>query len=1856
LESDTALWAQYGTDNPVVDDLAAHHLAYIIYTSGSTGAPKGVMIEHRNVTRLFAATDAWFHFDANDVWTLFHSFAFDFSVWEIWGALLYGGRLVVVPHATSRAPDDFYRLLCEQKVTILNQTPSAFSQLIAAQSSSDQLHSLRRVIFGGEALEMHSLASWYARNDGNQPLLINMYGITETTVHVTYRPIDPADVERHKGRSPIGARIPDLALYILDEHRQPVPIGAAGELYVGGAGVARGYLNRAELTAERFIANPFAANERLYKTGDLARWRADGDIEYLGRNDFQVKIRGFRIELGEIEARLAAHPDVREAAVLAREDRPGDKRLVAYVTPQDGVALDLESLRAHLRGTLPEYMVPAAYVTLPVFPLTPNGKLDRKALPAPDADSYIARNYEAPIGDIETALASIWAELLKLERVGRHDNFFELGGHSLLALTLVERMRGAGMQVDVRALFAAPVLMDLAAAVGGGSANRTITVPPNLIPADCDAITPDMLPMVQLSQADIDSITATVPGGARNVQDIYPLAPLQEGFLFHYLLEKEGDVYLTTSVLSASTRAQIDRYVAALQVVINRHDILRTAVHWEGLPEPVQVVVRRAPLVVEEVTLDPADGDIATQLQARFDPRHYRLDVRQAPLWRWFVAFDAPNQRWVALEMVHHLVDDRTTIEFLHAELQAVLQGRGDQLPPPLPFRDFVFQARNAVSREEHEAFFARMLGDVDEPTTPFGLLDAQGDGSRILATFRDLDPRLSRRLRACARTSGVSVASLCHLAWAIVLARVSGRDDVVFGTVMFGRMQGGEGANRAFGLFINSLPVRIKVDGEGAQAGLRRTHQLLTQLMHHEHAPLALAQRCSAVRAPTPLFTAMLNYRHAGEDQGTGDSLESWSGLEELTGEERTNYPLGLAVNDLGEGFSIDVQADESVDPEHLCELVIATFESLATALESTPTTPLRQLQILPPSQCEALLALGSGGPGVEATANADARLYDLVIAQAQRTPDAIAIAEPGRDVTYQDVVRRANGVAHRLAALDVGPETRVAILADRSAESLIGTLGILASGAAYVPLDPNSPAERLASLLDNASARALLAPSTLRAQAEAMAQRQPALTGKVLVVADMPFDDTPPTSGVHADNAAYVIYTSGTTGASKGVVIDHRSAMNLVHGFIERHDFAGHRLLMIPPLIFDASVGDVFPALGRGATLVLHPAPTELDAVGLQAFCAESRITAIDTPAALWRRWTEEFASMRDASPVLPGVTLVMFGGEGVPLEQVRRFSELTQGRITLSNHYGPTEASVCATLLNTCDGSELRGSELAIGKPLPGVQVYVLDPELKLLPLGVEGELYIGGNGVARGYLGADDLTVDRFLRDPYSQAEGARIYRTGDMARWNPDGTLQFLGRRDHQVKIRGFRIELGEIETRLASHPDVREAVVLAREDRPGDKRLVAYVTPQDEGIAVEREALRAHLQSALPEYMVPAAYVTLSAFPLTPNGKLDRKALPAPEAEAYATRAYEAPVGDVETAIARIWADVLKLERVGRHDNFFELGGHSLLVMRVVSLLRQAGVAVTVTDLFNRPTVALLAEPLSSVAVTLPPTGAIKVRGGAGTPLFLVHDGYGDELYFSALARHLPDDLPVYGLPSVPLDEPQLHTMSALAARMVGLMRHVQPHGPYRLAGWSFGGVLCVEIAQQLLAQREQVEFLGLLDSFCPEGTSQDANEQSPESVLRALCEESLEHEPCADAILAAFDSAIGFDALFHRYRELDALPENFSYLTSQQALLQCRHLHLHARAMDGYVPQPLRIPVHLFVAQERPAGFPPVTAALGWERCIPAHLLHVAPVNGSHESMMRSPNVSGLGKKLALAMTNERAREMANEALGEPS
>ena len=1555
-EQDLSTLTKQPDHNPdplTLGGLNSHHLAYVIYTSGSTGTPKGVMNQHSGVVNRLWWAQHQFALTVVDRVLQKTPFGFDVSVWEFFMPLLAGAQLVIARPSGHQDPAYLAELIKYHGITITHFVPSML-KVFLDQAGVANCCGVRHVLCSGETLP-HVLQ---ARFHESLPKvdLHNLYGPTEAAVDVTYW---HCTANCRFGAIPIGRPIANTQIYILDDYGQPVPVGVTGELYIGGVQVARGYLNRPELTAERFIADPFGADPdaRMYKTGDLGRWLADGNIEYLGRNDFQVKIRGFRIELGEIEAKLAEHEGVREAVVIAREDSPGQKHLVAYVVVQAGVKLSAAELRSHLAGLLPEYMVPSAFVNLEGLPLTPNGKLDRRALPAPGLDAVVTRRYEAPQGVVETAIARVWQELLNLDRVGRHDHFFELGGHSLMVISLIERLRQQGISADVRTVFSAPTLAALATAVVKREGLApALVVPPNRITIDCATLTPEMLPLVSLSQGEIDQIVASVPRGVANIQDIYPLGPLQEGILFHHLLESEGDAYIMRSVMEFDSRTRLDGFLSALQAVIDRHDILRSAVRWQGLVRPVQVVYREATLPVQELSLSGED-DALSQLLGRTDPRRLRLDLERAPLLAAYVAADAHSGQWLLALLNHHMVSDHVTLELIVAEIQILLQGQSERLPLPLPYRNFIAQVQ-AISAQEHETYFRQQLGDVDEPTAPFGVLNIQGDGGPVEEANIALSEELAKRIRESARQQGVTPAVLFHIAWGQVLAQCSGgRDDVVFGTVLSGRLQGSEGADRVLGMFINTLPIRIPLAGVSVREAVRDTYQRLSELLEHEQASLALAQRCSGVAPPLPLFTALLNYRHSYA--ATPDL--SWEGMRVLRGEERTNYPLDVSVDDLGQGFGLTAQCVRGIDPLRIATYLQIAIEGLVDALTQHPQQPVHTINIVPAAERHQVLVEFNA---TKAPYPSEQLVHQLFEEQVVRNPQATAVVYEDEELSYAELNARANQLAHHLIGLGVGPDDRVAICVERSLEMVVGLLGILKAGGAYVPLDPSYPAERLAYMLLDSAPVALLTQVAVRESLPAVKVPLIVLDGEqdLSTLTKQPdHNPDPPTlGGLNSHHLAYVIYTSGSTGTPKGVMVEHANVVHQVVTHCRTYELScTDRALQFASFGFDSSVVEMFPAFAVGATIVLRPVYLRTPDNAFVAFLQASRITLLDLPTAFWHQWAQEIRCKNS----LPGTTLrlLVVGGEKAEQRRLSNwFGESSTHGCLWVNTYGPAETTIYTTSIAFDNQTPLPNREIPIGRPIANTQIYILDDYGQPVPVGVTGELYIGGVQVARGYLNRPELTAERFIADPFGADPDARMYKTGDLGRWLADGNIEYLGRNDFQVKIRGFRIELGEIEAKLAEHEGVREAVVIAREDSPGQKHLVAYVVVQA-GVKLSAAELRSHLAGLLPEYMVPSAFVNLEGLPLTPNGKLDRRALPAPGLDAVVTRRYEAPQGVVETAIARVWQELLNLDRVGRHDHFFELGGHSLMVISLIERLRQQGISADVRTVFSAPTLAALA-------------------------------------------------------------------------------------------------------------------------------------------------------------------------------------------------------------------------------------------------------------------------------------------------------
>ncbi|MGN6381061.1 MAG: amino acid adenylation domain-containing protein [Dyella sp.] len=1559
LAQDDASWPDTDPD-PADVGLAAGHLAYVIYTSGSTGTPKGVAVEHRN---LVASTRAR-HAVYGEVgrFLLLSPIYFDSSVAGLFGTLTHAGTLVVAEQAALLDPSVLDEVIDRQRIDTLLCVPSLYANYLEFSRAAGGSGRLGKVIVAGEACP----AGLPARSARQQPqaALFNEYGPTEGTVWAT--------VHRCAGDAaapsvPIGRPVPGARIYILDDRRQPVPAGVAGHLYIGGAGVARGYLNRPDLTAEKFVADPFgtAPGARMYRTGDLGRWLPDGTIEFLGRDDFQVKIRGFRIELGEIEAGLLEHPQVREAAVVARDGATGEPQLVAYLV--GGRECRAEALRDHLASRLPEYMLPRAYVSMQALPRTPNGKLDTRALPAPGADAFAARAYEAPRGEIEIAVAAVWAALLKTGRVGRGDSFFALGGHSLLVVQVVSRLRAA-LQVDVplNALFAAPVLADFSRMVADAA--------------------PARLPAVE-----------KLPRPER-----LPLSLAQRGLWFIAQVEGANAAYNIPCELRL--RGPLDKQALrrALDGIVARHEALRTAFPLlDG--EPVQHVEPAARFPLDEATADAAQ-DVA-RLAQREEAAPF--DLERGPLIRALLVREADDLHTLLVTMPHIVADGWSMDVFvreLGALYSAFANGQADPLPPlAVQYADYVLWQQTHVRGELLEAksaYWKRSLAGAPDllPLPTDRTRPSRQDYAGATATFQ-LDGDLTQALRDLGRRHGATMFMTLLAAWSVLLSRFSGQDDIVVGTPSANR--GREEVEGLIGLFVNTLALRLDLSGGPTVAELLGQVKRRT-LEAQEHQDIPFEQVVELVNparslAYNPLFQVMFAWEHGDREAPGFSGLQAE--LRRQADYRVSKFDLTLTVKESASGIEAGFEYATALFDLATIERLADGYRMLLKGMVADDAAGVARLPILSDVGCRQVVASLNA---TDAPFPRERCIHEWFEAHVARAPAAVAVACGAASMSYDALNRAANRLAHRLRAAGVKPDDRVAICLGRSLEMAVCVLSVLKAGAAYVPLDPAYPEERLRYIVQDCAPALLLTHGAC-----------PDVAGDVPVVEldsarGYPESDPSPAEiGLTSANLAYVIYTSGSTGLPKGAMVEHRNASNLAAAQLAYFEPGpGSKVLQFASFSFDACVFEMLLAFCHGGTLVVPASGSLLAGETLVDVVEAAGITHTLLPPAV--------LAALPARASLDTVRVLVSGGDVVTQDVVRRWAP---GR-RLFNAYGPTEITVAASL-HEC-AADAPGAP-PIGRPLPNTRIYVLDAHREPVPVGVVGELYIGGAGVARGYLDRPELTAERFVADPFGTDPDARMYKTGDLGRWRPDGTIDFLGRNDFQVKIRGFRIELGEIEARLRECAGVREAAVVAREDTPGDKRLVAYYAGAAESTV---EALRSYLADRLPGYMVPAAFVRMDALPLSPNGKLDRKALPAPSGSACAAQEYEAPRGDIEVALADIWAQLLKVGRIGRRDHFFQLGGHSLLTVRVISRLRdRLGVEVPVSAMFTRPTLAEFAEvvaaasPVQLPAVTRSERGELPVASFAQRRQWFLAQMDG-----AATAYHIPYGLKLRG----PLDVPAL--------------------------------------------------------------------------------------------------------------------------------------------------------------------------------------------------------------------------------------
>lgn len=1522
LDRDWRAISVASTENHLTPSVA-EQVVYVSYTSGSTGQPKGVEITHRGIGRLLFGDYA--QLDPRQRLTQLAPLAFDAATFEIWGALLHGGCCVLLPERIP-PPNELGRVIREEQITILWITTALFNLMIVEAAAA--MRGLRQIFFGGEVCSARHVQS--ALELLPQTQIVHCYGPTENTTFTTCCALDSRRIS-DDGTVRIGRPISNTEAYVLDEEKQLLPHGVPGELYVAGAGLALGYLHRPDITAERFVPNPFGSNagSRCYRTGDLARFESDGLLEFHGRLDHQVKLRGFRIELGEVEAGLRKFPGLQQVVVTVHEREPGDRRLIAYVVvagSQDGLP---RQLRDFLSERLPDYMIPAEFVLLETLPLTASGKVDRRALPAPELNGFERQQpYVKPRTKSEQILTEVWAEVLGLERVGIRDNYFDLGGDSIRSLRVMSKAQDKGLSFTLEQLFEYATIERLAEI--------------------CDPKAPTVETNAALPPFGLisDDDRALVPDG---VEDAYPLTRMQAGMVFHTEFSPETLVYHDVFSFHIRARLDVEVFKQTISDLLARHPVLRTSFDLTTYSEPLQLVHESValPLEVHDLThlaLPEQDMLLAAELEAE---RERAFDWTRDSLLR-FRIFPRDYDTFQLVLSMHHAILDGWSLATLFSELfkhYFYLLGLATDDIEPAPrtlFREYVALEREAVASEASRRFWHERMRGREFTKLPRWSGPKSGDAvpqkrlhvTPIPASVSDAITRLSQTIDA-------PVKSLLLAAHVRVLSLLSGLDDVLTGLVFHGRPEVTDG-ERVLGLFLNSLPFRYRLGDESWRQLVLSVFAAERQMLPHRWFPMAELQH---QLGDDRLFEVAFSVQHFHVYQ----SLEDFDERMALIGSEGiTETSFTLMVTFDQDPFTARLQLSLSYDDQELhadqIEAIGGYYVKALSLMSLNPGAACLRQSLLSDAERSWLLR----EPERRQVVYGPTTIHEHFERHAAETPDAVALISEQHYVSYGSLNRSANHLAHRLMGLGVSPDTLVGVGLDRSVDTLVSLLAILKAGGAYVPLDPAYPKERLALMINETGLELVL---TDRLHSERLAG-----CGATLVLVDEVVDDPAGGNDPQLDSSdeqlAYVSFTSASTGRPKAVAIPHRAVVRLVI----RSDYAsfgpGERIMLAAPLNFDASTFEVWGALLNGGAGVLLPERVP-DGALLERLVREQGVSTMWLTSSL-------FNSIVDADVNrLRGLRQLLVGGEALSVRHVRLAQESLTGT-RLLNGYGPTEATTFTSTYEIKERPDGNERSIPIGRPIAETELYVLDRSMELAPRGASGELYIGGRGLARGYWGAADLTAEKFLPNPYAQSAGERLYRTGDMVKYGSEADLEYEGRVDLQVKVRGFRIEPGEIEEMLKACAGVKNVVVEARAGAGGEgKQLIAFVVAESGGA----DDWRRYLRERLPEHMVPSLYVSLEAMPLTENGKVDRRALPDPILQSSLGQDETAPKNLTEELLAGVWEQVLKLGPVGMHTSFFDLGGHSLLATQVVSRIREVfEIEMPLRSLFESPTVAELAR------------------------------------------------------------------------------------------------------------------------------------------------------------------------------------------------------------------------------------------------------------------------------------------------------
>ncbi|BFH65522.1 non-ribosomal peptide synthetase [Paenibacillus azoreducens] len=1482
------------------EGVQADDLAYIIYTSGSTGRPKGVMVEHRSLINLCAWHIKEFKVTDQDRATKYAGFGFDASVWEIFPYLVSGAALHVIPEDIRLDAGQLHTYFKQNAITI-SFLPTQFCEHFMTLDNP----SLRVLLAGGDKLKTFSKQHYD---------LYNCYGPTENTVVTT-----AYLVTELQENIPIGYPISNSQVYIMDAYGQPQPIGVAGELCIAGEGLARGYLNQPELTAEKFTATALAGQGRMYRTGDLARWTEDGVIEFLGRIDHQVKIRGFRIETGEIEHRLLQHPRVSEVIVIDLDDASGAKYLCAYVVA-DG-EFPYGEMADYLSEHLPEYMVPAKLVQLGELPLTANGKVDRRALPAP-AETHDEGQFEAPEGEWENGVASLWKEVLGLNRVGACEPFFTSGGDSLKVVILQAKMqRRFGISFPVAELFKHTTVREQAKWLEQAVSSR-------LAEGESAAA-------AELAEAHPAAIVK-VPA-----RESYPVASAARRLYFIEQMDQVGTAYNAPFAFRIKGTVDRERLEQAFCAMIERHDALRTSFHWEN-DEIVQRVNAKVPF---ELKLVRAEGSSKDRLHELMHSLITPFDLGEAPLLRAWLIRCGAEERFVLLVDFHHIAVDGVSANIFFEELSKLY--RGETLEElPLGFADFaVWQAETPHHAERQKAYWEKTLsGELPILQLPTDRERPAKQSFRGDTVTIRLDEKAAGQLKQFAYAATATPFMVLFAGYHALLSRYTNQEDVITGVPVAGRLH--EELQPVIGMFVNTMPVRCYPEKRKTFARLLQEVKgaLLDTFEHQDYELEELVRSLNIPRDPSRnlLFDTLFVMQNTGklELQLEGADVANDSYVHPIS-----KYDLMVDVTEEENGIRIDLQYCTDLFERQTIEAFGSRFLRMLHDAIAHPGKMLCELEMLGPEEQDYLVS------GLNATASTyrdQMPIHGLFEEQVQRTPDKAALVFGDQSMSYRELNERANRLANTLRMKGVEPDQVVGLMADRSFEMIVGLLAILKAGGAYVPVDPEYPQERVVYMLENSNTKLLLTQSHLADKV--------AFAGETLLIdtdevyseftGNLPHVNKP-------GDLLYVIYTSGTTGKPKGVMIEHRNIVNLLHFEYSATnvDYSGN-VLQFTTISFDVCSQEIWSTLGAGGTLHLITSDLRMRVGDLLDYIEKAGVEILFMPVSFLKFILNE-KEYADRFPTT--VKHVITAGEQLIVPEKFR-AHLTRNGVYLHNHYGPSETHVVTT--HTIDPSGFIPELPPIGKPIANTQIYIVNENYQPQPVGVAGELYIAGHNVGRGYYNNEEMTRERYVPSPF--IPGERMYKTGDLARWAKDGTIEFLGRLDHQVKIRGFRIELGEVENCLLNHPAVSEAIVIAKEDGKGGHYLCAYYTAVAE-LAISE--LREHIGKALPDYMIPSYFMQLPEMPLTPNGKIDRKALPEPDASQGRSKDYVAPRTEIEQAVAEVWQAVLQVDKIGAQDNFFELGGHSLKATVVVARL-QKQFEIGMNDIFEYQTVAALASKI----------------------------------------------------------------------------------------------------------------------------------------------------------------------------------------------------------------------------------------------------------------------------------------------------